>query len=114
MRNKHNTVMKWAVGLGAVAAAVVAAQRWARPAEGIHDSAPGRAARKTRWGDYAVTGRTVTIRCPRADVYAFWREFSNLPLFMENLDSVTEQAEGVTHWVIRAPMGRRSRLTRKS
>ena len=39
------------------------------------DSAP-RYVRQHRSGDYAVTGRTVTIARPRNDVYAFWRDLS--------------------------------------
>ncbi len=69
------------------------------------DSAPGRTARQRRFGRYAVTGRTVTINRPRAELYAFWRDFRNLPEFMENVRDV--QVEGdITRWTIRAPMGR--------
>lgn len=68
------------------------------------DSAPGRTARRSRFGDYAVTGRTVTIHRPRQEVYEFWRNFSNLPRFMENVDKVEEEGD-ITHWTIRAPAG---------
>ena len=37
-----------------------------------------------------LVGRTVTINRPRHELYAFWRDFRNLPLFMENIESVTE------------------------
>jgi len=46
------------------------------------DSAPGRTARRSRFGRYAVVGRTVTIAKPRSEVYAFWRDRSNLASFM--------------------------------
>ena len=36
-----------------------------------------------------LIGRTVTINRPRQELYAFWRDFRNLPLFMENIESVT-------------------------
>jgi uncharacterized membrane protein len=68
------------------------------------DSAPGRTARRHRFGDYAVTGRTVTIHRPRHEVYEFWRKFSNLPRFMENVEQVEEDGD-ITHWTIRAPAG---------
>jgi uncharacterized membrane protein len=39
------------------------------------------------------------------EVYRFWREFTNLPRFMEHLESVTELGEGRSHWVARGPAG---------
>ena len=71
------------------------------------DSAPGRSARGLpRFGRHSVVGRTVTINKPRSELYAFWRDFSNLPKFMEDVDSVRETAPGRTTWTIRAPGGR--------
>lgn len=49
--------------------------------------------------------RTVTINRPRRELYAFWRDFGNLPLIMENIESVTEVDERRSHWVVRAPAG---------
>jgi len=49
--------------------------------------------------------RSVTIEKPRAELYAFWRDFGNLPRFMEHLVSVTTAANGRSHWVARAPAG---------
>lgn len=39
------------------------------------------------------------------EVYRFWREFANLPRFMEHLESVTELGEGRSHWVAKGPAG---------
>jgi uncharacterized membrane protein len=52
--------------------------------------------------------RSATINRPRAEVYAFWRNFENLPRFMEHLQSVEVQAgdDRRSHWVTRAPLGR--------
>ena len=48
----------------------------------------------------------VTINRPAADLYKFWRNFSNLPRFMENIRSVTEGATpGMSHWVVKGPKG---------
>ena len=33
------------------------------------------------------------------DLYAFWRDFKNLPLFMKSLESVTVLDESKSHWV---------------
>lgn len=49
--------------------------------------------------------RNVTIDAPRDEVYAFWRDFENLPRFMHHLVSVTVDATGRSHWVARAPAG---------
>lgn len=49
--------------------------------------------------------RNVTIEAPREALYAFWRDFTNLPRFMEHLVSVTAGANGRTHWKAMAPMG---------
>jgi uncharacterized membrane protein len=52
-----------------------------------------------------LVGRTVTINRPRHELYAFWRDFGNLPQIMENIESVTEVDEQRSHWVVRAPAG---------
>ena len=58
-------------------------------------------------GDLALVGRSVTIRKPKAELFAYWRDFSNLPKFMENVESI-EGADvgGLSTWNIRAPAGR--------
>jgi uncharacterized membrane protein len=38
-------------------------------------------------------------------VYAFWRDFTNLPRFMRHLESVTVLDERRSHWVAKAPAG---------
>ncbi len=68
------------------------------------DSAPGRTARANRFGRYAVAGRTVTIAKPRSEVYAFWRDRSNLAGFMQNVRSV-EETDGLNRWTIIGPAG---------
>lgn len=69
------------------------------------DDAPGRTAKQARFGGYAVTGRSVTIDRPREEIYAFWRDFSNLPKFMENIEEAREVEPGLSQWKIRAPLG---------
>jgi uncharacterized membrane protein len=53
--------------------------------------------------------QAVTVNRPRDEVYAYWRELSNLPKFMRHLESVTETgdaASGSAHsrWVAKAPV----------
>lgn len=53
----------------------------------------------------SMSGCTVTINRPRAELYAFWRTFSNLPAFMDNLERIDVHDDKTTHWVVRAPAG---------
>ena len=92
-----------AVGLAIGAAVVSTRQEHHRPG----DSAPGRTRRGSpRFGGYDVIGRTVTINRPRDELYAFWRDFKNLPKFMENISSVAMTGENRAVWTIAAPAGR--------
>ena len=78
-------------------------ERMSRPA----DSAPSRTAKTfmTRHQDRSVTGKTVTINRQRADVYRFWRDFSNLPSFMENVLAVESLGGERFRWAIAGPAG---------
>ena len=64
------------------------------------------AAEARGWQEAAVIGRTVTINRPRAELYAFWRDFRNLARFLENIESVEVSDDCRSHWVIKAPAGR--------
>lgn len=70
------------------------------------DSAPGRTARQPRFGDYAVTGKTITINRSRNELFAYWRDFSNLANFMENVVSIRPTGNDRAVWTIKAPAGR--------
>jgi len=51
--------------------------------------------------------KSITIARPRQEVYEFWRRLSNLPRFMKNVESVTEIDDQHSHWVVKAPAGRK-------
>lgn len=51
--------------------------------------------------------KSITIARPPQEVYAFWRKLSNLPRFMKNVESVTETDDQHSHWVVKAPAGRK-------
>jgi uncharacterized membrane protein len=57
-------------------------------------------------GGGSVTGHTETINRPRAELYAFWRDFANLPRVMENVASVTVVDDKRSHWVVDGPAGK--------
>jgi uncharacterized membrane protein len=49
--------------------------------------------------------QSVTIAKPPAELYRFWRNFENLPRFMNNLEAVTVLDSQRSHWVTQAPLG---------
>ena len=92
-----------AITLGAVAFGGLLASRH-RNRGG--DDAPGFARRRAD-GDLAQVGRSVTIRKPRDELFAYWRDFSNLAGFMENLEAVEASgSDGIWTWKIKAPAGK--------
>lgn len=99
--------------LAGTAAAAVLVARYAnarRQASHPPDSAPGRTARQRRFGNYIVTGRSVTIDAPRSEIFARWRNTEALPRFMENVRSVEAAADGHQIWHLSGPMGSDVRL----
>src|ERR1041384_4056059 len=49
-------------------------------------------------------GSCVVNRAPE-EVYAFWRNFQNLPRFMRHVESVQELGDGRSHWKVKGPAG---------
>jgi uncharacterized membrane protein len=47
--------------------------------------------------------RSVTIAAEPAALFAFWRDFANLPRFMEHLVSVRVDSPTRSHWVAKSP-----------
>jgi uncharacterized membrane protein len=45
---------------------------------------------------------SVLINKPPEELYRYWREFENLPRFMDNLISVTTQGPQRSHWVVKS------------
>jgi len=74
-------------------------------ADDSKDDAPKRAQRDDKDGNLAIVGRSVTINCPRHELFAFWRDFTNLPTFMHAIESVQMTGEKRSVWTIKAPAG---------
>jgi uncharacterized membrane protein len=74
----------------------------------IYELANIRRARDAKSG--ILVERTVTVNRPRSEVYQFWRDFENLPRFMEHLEAVDESYTGgkgaTSRWVAKAPFGK--------
>jgi len=79
------------VGAALAVAGVTAIDLWAARRAGQ--------ARSTAPVTYAVT-----VNKTPEQTYAFWRKLSQLPLFMDYLESVTEHGD-TSHWVARLPTG---------
>jgi uncharacterized membrane protein len=50
---------------------------------------------------------SIAINKTPEELYAFWREFKNLPMFMKNLEAVTEIDRWNSHWVAKGLGGAR-------
>jgi uncharacterized membrane protein len=49
--------------------------------------------------------KALTINKSQSELYEFWRNFENLPIFMRHLESVTNTDEKISHWKAKAPLG---------
>jgi uncharacterized membrane protein len=58
----------------------------------------------TQGGTNKVIKSLIINRAPE-ELYQFWRDFENLPRFMNNLESVRVTGGGRSHWVTKAPAG---------
>jgi uncharacterized membrane protein len=50
--------------------------------------------------------KAITVRRSPEEVYRFWRDFQNLPSFMNHLQSVRVTGDRRSHWVAEAPGGK--------
>jgi uncharacterized membrane protein len=75
----------------------------------------GQGSRERRASPVASVGRgkgikvedSVIINRPVVELYRFWRNFENLPRFMDHLESVTVIDENTSRWVAKGPAGSR-------
>ncbi|HEX7174661.1 MAG TPA: SRPBCC family protein [Pyrinomonadaceae bacterium] len=58
-----------------------------------------------RGGHGTKVEKSVTINRPPAELYSFWRNFENLPRFMNHLESVKVSGNDRSHWVAKGPAG---------
>ncbi|MBC7783524.1 MAG: DUF2892 domain-containing protein [Burkholderiales bacterium] len=49
--------------------------------------------------------QSITIDKPAAELFRFWRNFENLPRFMDHLKDVKVTDSQHSHWVAKAPLG---------
>jgi len=68
------------------------------------DDAPKRAQRDDKDGDLAIVGKSVAINRARSELFAYWRDFTNLPSFMHAIERI-EVNGNRSVWTIKAPAG---------
>ena len=73
--------------VGAIAAGLWLARRWADTGEGIE------------------VVRTMTVEAPVDQVYQFWNDFENFPRFMSHVREVKRTGPDRTHWTVAGPGG---------
>ena len=54
----------------------------------------------------SLVARAVTINRPVGEVFAYFRDFANLPTFMENVERIDILDAKRSHWVVKAPAGK--------
>ena len=97
-------------------AGLVAATVGAGAAVALATKAVTKAASKAhtvKGDDEPTVVRTVTIRASADELYAFWRDFSNLPKIMENLEAIRPGEGDTSEWVVKAPLGQSLTLRTK-
>jgi len=65
-----------------------------------------RARSRSRRGSMRVEASVTVTRAPE-EAYRFWHDLENLPRFMDHLESVQMTGRGSSHWIAKAPGGRR-------
>jgi uncharacterized membrane protein len=104
---------KWAtwlpmVAAGAVAAYAITKRQGPRPTQhGTGVIADRDSDTRRRLGGLAGihVEEAVTVSRPPSEVFRFWRNFENLPRFMNHLRAVSQREAGISHWVARGPAG---------
>jgi uncharacterized membrane protein len=51
--------------------------------------------------------KSLIIDRPREELYQFWRDFENLPRFMQHLESVKVTGANRSHWIAKGPGGKK-------
>lgn len=51
----------------------------------------------------SLSAVAVTINKPAAELFAYWRDFSNLASFMDNVERIDVLDARRSHWVVKAP-----------
>lgn len=53
----------------------------------------------------SLAAKTVTINRPRQELYDYWRDLTNLPRFMDNVERIEPLGGNRYRWIVKAPAG---------
>ena len=73
--------------------------------EDVRDDAPATSAKNLK-SERELSAEAVTIRKPARELYDFWRELTNLPKFMDNIESIERVDDRRSRWRVKAPAGK--------
>jgi uncharacterized membrane protein len=63
---------------------------------------------RTNGGEQGVTiKKSVIVNRSPEEVFSYWRNFENFPNFMKHVEAVRKTGKMVSHWVTKAPGGKR-------
>lgn len=93
-------------GAIAAVAGIAALDVAASLAHSREDGFERRFLRGKRLSSATAVRKVITINKPAAEVFAFWRDLTNLPRFMTHLESVEVFDEKRSRWVAKGPAGR--------
>jgi len=102
-------IQRWATIAGGTAAALaggVVAVRAAKGRKGEESDGDHSPSASVGHKQGVRVEKTVTINKSAAELYRFWRNFENLPRFMDHLESVQVQDDTHSHWKAKAPAKR--------
>jgi uncharacterized membrane protein len=54
----------------------------------------------------SLTARAVTVNRHRSELYVYWRDFAQLPSFLDNVERIEVLDDRHSHWVVKAPGGK--------
>jgi len=73
---------------------------------GIDTSDKHRATEEEHIHQGRLIKHSATVSRSPQELYDFWRDETNAPKFMSNIESVRKTGESTSHWVSRGPMGK--------
>ena len=97
--DRGRTIFALANVLAVTALDIMAAKQISRQPETVANEKMDRGIVRTK--------RSITVNCPVEEAYELWHNFENLPRFMRHLESVTVMDDRRSHWVAKAPGGKR-------
>jgi len=107
-RSRSMSPQRWGALIGGGALAIYGITR--RSPLGIALAASGGTvavlAAKRKSSPESSASSTILINCTPQEVYRFWRDFENLPRFMNRLETVTKLDDRRSRWVALGPGGK--------